>query len=59
MYSSEFKASLVYTVNSKTARATQGDPDSENQINTRKATVELMVLGLYPFLGICGEGTKR
>jgi hypothetical protein len=32
---SEFKASLVYRVSSRTARATQRNPVSKNQINKK------------------------
>jgi hypothetical protein len=33
---SEFKTSLVYRVSSRTARATQRNPDSKNQLKKKK-----------------------
>jgi hypothetical protein len=53
---SEFEASLVYRVSSRTARATQRNPVSKNQIKKRKNIVQywhacLMcckVLGSFP-----------
>jgi hypothetical protein len=37
---SEFKASLVYRVSSRTARATQRNPVSKNKNNNKKIMIE-------------------
>jgi hypothetical protein len=47
---SEFKASLVYRVSSRTARATQTNPVSKNQKKKKKAKKDKITTD-RPFLG--------
>jgi hypothetical protein len=69
---SEFEASLVYRVSSRTARTTQRNPVSENpktnkQTTTTTKTAELSGLGVignilktcYPLLNICTYNAKE
>jgi hypothetical protein len=50
---SEFEASLVYSVSSRTARATQRNPVSKNQ--KRKYFFEDVFNFLHMFACICGD----
>jgi hypothetical protein len=45
----EFKASLVYRVSSKPARATQRDPASKNKTNKTKTKTQTNQTKLCPF----------